>query len=74
MLLNCVDPKQLQFWGDLMDSWYATKEIMLTIEQYKKIYFVHSKIIGKWTIQVVHSLTDAWTVSNGQKPKICMAS
>ena len=22
-----------------MDSWYATKEIMLTIEKYKKIYY-----------------------------------
>jgi hypothetical protein len=39
MLLNCVHQKQLQFWAVLMDSWYATKEIMLLIESYKKIYF-----------------------------------
>jgi hypothetical protein len=39
MLLNCVHQKQLQFWAVLMDSWYATKEIMLTIEKYKKIYY-----------------------------------
>ena len=32
MLLNCVHQKQLQFWAVLMDSWYATKEIMLAIE------------------------------------------
>jgi hypothetical protein len=39
MLLNCVHQKQLQFWAVLMDSWYATKEIMLTIETYEKIYY-----------------------------------
>jgi len=39
MLLNCVHQKQLQFWAVLMDSWYATKEIMLTIEKYEKIYY-----------------------------------
>ena len=39
MLLNCVHQKKLQFWAVLMDSWYATKEIMLTIEKYEKIYY-----------------------------------
>jgi hypothetical protein len=39
MLLNCVHQKQLQFWAVLMDSWYATKEIMLSIEKYGKIYY-----------------------------------
>ena len=39
MLLNCVYQKKLQFWAVLMDSWYATKEIMLTIEKYGKIYY-----------------------------------
>jgi hypothetical protein len=39
MLRNCVHQKQLQFWAVLMDSWYATKEIMLVIEAYKKIYY-----------------------------------
>ena len=39
MLLNCVYQKQLQFWAVLMDSWYATKEIMLSIEKYGKIYY-----------------------------------
>lgn len=39
MLLNCVHQKQLQFWAVLMDSWYATKEIMLAIEKHKKIYY-----------------------------------
>jgi len=39
MLLNCVHQKQLRFWAVVMDSWYATKEIMLTIEKYEKIYY-----------------------------------
>jgi len=39
MLLNCVYQKQLPFWAVLMDSWYATKEIMLLIERLDKIYY-----------------------------------
>jgi len=39
MLVNCVYQKNLQFWAVLMDSWYATKESMLSIEKYKKIYY-----------------------------------
>ena len=39
LLLNCVHPKRLQFWAVLMDSWYATKAIMLSIEKYQKIYY-----------------------------------
>ena len=34
MLLHSVYQKQLQFQAVLMDTWYATKEIMLTIEGY----------------------------------------
>jgi hypothetical protein len=37
MLTNCVYQKQLLFWAVLMDSWYATKEIMLFIEQLRKV-------------------------------------
>jgi hypothetical protein len=39
MLLNCVYQKKLSFWAVLMDTWYATKEIMLQIEQFGKIYY-----------------------------------
>lgn len=39
MLVNCVYQKALPFLAVLMDSWYATKEIMLSIEKYKKIYY-----------------------------------
>ena len=39
MLLNCVYQKCLDFWAVLMDTWYATKEIMLQIEKLGKIYY-----------------------------------
>jgi hypothetical protein len=39
MLLNCVYQKHLDFWAVLMDTWYATKEIMLQIEKFDKIYY-----------------------------------
>jgi len=39
MLRNCIYQKKLPFWAVLMDTWYATKEIMLQIEQFGKIYY-----------------------------------
>jgi len=39
MLLNCVYQKELLFWAVLMDSWYATKGMLLQIEQLDKIYY-----------------------------------
>jgi hypothetical protein len=39
MLAHCVYQKQLLFRYVLMDSWYATKEIMLFIESLNKIYY-----------------------------------
>lgn len=39
MLTNCVYQKQLQFWAVLMDTWYATKEMMLYIGKCQKIYY-----------------------------------
>jgi hypothetical protein len=75
MLLNCVYQKSLEFWAVLMDTWYATKDIMLQIEKIGKIYYCpltssrcpSGKIIVKWTIRVAQSLTSGWTVWNGQK-------
>ena len=37
MLINSVYQKKLDFWAVLMDTWYATKEIML--EKLGKIYY-----------------------------------
>lgn len=39
MLANCVYQKNLLFRFVLMDSWYATKDIMLFIEKLKKTYY-----------------------------------
>ena len=39
MLLNCVYQKELPFWAVLMDSWYATKDMMLQIERLGKTYY-----------------------------------
>ncbi len=39
MLRNCVYQKELDFWAVLMDTWYATKNVMLQIEKFNKIYY-----------------------------------
>jgi hypothetical protein len=39
MLTNGVYHKQLQFATVLMDNWYATRELMLFIEQVSKVYY-----------------------------------
>lgn len=39
MLTNLVYQKQLPFHAVLMDTWYATKDLLLLIEKYGKIYY-----------------------------------
>ena len=39
MLSNCVHQKQIDFSAVLMDSWYAAKNIMLSIDKYGKFFF-----------------------------------
>jgi hypothetical protein len=39
MLHNVVDEKRLPFHAVLMDTWYATKDVMLFIESLHKIYY-----------------------------------
>ena len=75
MLLNCVHQKQLLFWAVLTDSWYATKEIMLAIEKYEKIYYCPLKDNrqvddsgGSQPYQRVDSLT--WTEAEKQHGKV----
>jgi hypothetical protein len=74
MLVNCVHQKHLQFWAVLMDSWYATKEIILSIEKYHKIYYCPLKDNrqvddsgGAQPYQRVDSLT--WSETEKQKGK-----
>jgi len=69
MLLNCVYQKPLQFWAVLMDSWYATKEIMLTIEKYEKIYYCPLKDNRQVDDSSAANLIGEWMCSHGQRPK-----
>ena len=39
MLLSAIADKQLLFWAVLMDTWYATKNLMLFIESMDKVYY-----------------------------------
>ncbi|MGZ8095090.1 MAG: IS701 family transposase [Methylosarcina sp.] len=39
MLSNVVHHKRLPFHGVLMDTWYATKDLMLFIESLQKVYY-----------------------------------
>ena len=39
MLQNIIYQKHLPFQAVLMDTWYATKDLMLYIESLRKIYY-----------------------------------
>ena len=43
MLSNIVYSKELPFRAVLMDSWYATKDVMLHVEMLKKVYYCPPK-------------------------------
>lgn len=75
MLLNCVYQKRLDFWAVLMDTWYATKDVMLQIEKFGKIYYCPLKDNrqvddsgGEKPYQQVDSLT--WSEAEKQHGKI----
>jgi hypothetical protein len=75
MLLNCVYQKELSFWAVLMDSWYATKDMMLQIEHLGKIYYCPLKdnrqvddSSGTEPYQRVDSLS--WTKTEEQEGKL----
>jgi hypothetical protein len=75
MLLNCVYQKGLEFWAVLMDTWYATKEMMLQIEKLEKIYYCPLKdnrqvddSVGAKPYQRVDSLE--WTDTEKQHGKV----
>jgi len=74
MLLNCVYQKELPFWAVLMDSWYASKDMMLQIERLDKIYYCPLKdnrqvddLGGNKSYQRVDSLS--WTKTEEQHGK-----
>jgi hypothetical protein len=75
MLLNCVYQKELPFWAVLMDSWYASKDMMLQIERLNKIYYCPLKDNrqvddsgGDKPYQRVDSLS--WTADEEQHGKL----
>jgi hypothetical protein len=78
MLTNVVYQKQLPFRTVLMDTWYATKDLMLFIERLQKIYYCPLKdnrqvddSAGARPYQRVDSLT--WSASelkHGKRIKI----
>ena len=75
MLLNCVYQKGLDFWAVLMDTWYATKEMMLQIEKLEKIYYCPLKdnrqvddSVGATPYQRVDSLE--WTDAEKRHGKV----
>ncbi len=39
MLINIVHQKRLPFYAVLMDTWYATKDLMVFIESLRKVYY-----------------------------------
>lgn len=74
MLLNCVYQKELPFWAVLMDSWYASKDMLLQIERLDKIYYCPLKDNrqvddsgGNKSYQRVDSLS--WTKTEEQHGK-----
>jgi len=75
MLINCIHQKGLEFWAVLMDTWYATKAVMLQIEQFGKIYYCplkENRLVddsgGTQPYQRVDRLT--WTETEQQQGKV----
>jgi hypothetical protein len=73
MLSTCVHQKQIDFSAVLMDSWYAAKNIMLSIDKYGKFFSVQLNVIGKWTIQEVFHHISVLIQPIGRKMKNSMA-
>jgi hypothetical protein len=75
MLLNCVYQKNLELWAVLMDTWYATQEIMLQIEKFDKIYYCPLKdnrqVDDSGGSQPYHRMDGlAWTEAEQQHGKV----
>ena len=77
MLSLLVYQKHLPFHGVLMDSWYATKDVMLHIEELTKIYYCplkSNRLVddsgGVRSYQRIEGLT--WTDQERQRGKNIM--
>ena len=69
MLRNCVYRKELPFWAVLMDSWYATKDMMLQIERLEISTTVRSRIIARWMILAATKPINVWIAFRGPRLK-----
>jgi hypothetical protein len=60
-MITANEHKQVPFRTVLMDSWYATRHLMLHIERVGKLFIVRSKTIGKSTKAMTFtSATGEW--------------
>ena len=75
MLRHCILAKQLPLWAVLMDTWYATKSVMLEIERLGQLYYCPLKANrqvdasgGSQSYQRVDRLT--WTAAEQRHGKV----
>lgn len=69
MLKGAVYSKQLPFQAVLMDSWYATKDVMLQIEDLEKVYYCPLKtnrLVDDSSAQQPYRRVDSLTWSDEQ--------
>src|SRR5712691_4213184 len=66
MLTTIVYHKQLPFQAVLMDTWYATKDLMLFIESFQKVYYCPLKDNRQVDDPVTNSRTNASTHCPGR--------
>ena len=74
MLLNLVYQKALPFTTVLMDSWYAERKLMLTIERLDKVYYCpikSNRLVDETNGQHLHCRVDSlcWTENEQQHGK-----
>ena len=75
MLLNLVYHKALPFTTVLMDSWYATRPLMRTIEGLQKIYYCplkDNRLVDDTQGEQPHRRVDSlnWSISEQQQGKL----
>jgi hypothetical protein len=74
MLMNLVYQKALSFTTVLMDTWYASKVLMLTIERLEKLYYCpikSNRLVDETDGQQTHCRVDSlsWSETEQQRGK-----
>jgi hypothetical protein len=75
MLMNLVYQKELPFITVLMDTWYAARKLMLTIERLEKIYYCpikSNRLVDETDGEQTHRRVDSllWTEAEQQQGKL----